>query len=206
MTETRRIRTNTETKVCGFCNRGLLSGERSDLFYAGGESRVTCELCQTAALRSGWRREAPSDSASPHPTTPERGRLLDRLRGRQPQKQPTPNPLARSEEQRVLAEPRGSVGRIRTAVTAFNGSDHLKTIAGVAHSLGDPVLTAVDLEDAGVDIVAGWDLCWYRWRVELDHGTTTVIEAGRGYDLNELGEALRAGNLTMDATGELQAP
>ena len=105
-----------------------------------------------------------------------------------------------------MAEPRGSVGRIRTAVTAFNGSEHVKTIAGVAHSLGEPVLTAVDLEGAGVDIVAGWDLCWYRWRVELDHGTTTVIEAGRGYDLNELGETLRAGNLTMGSSGEIKAP
>jgi hypothetical protein len=64
-------------------------------------------------------------------------------------------------------------------------------------------LTAVDLDDAGVDIVAGWDLCWYRWRVELDHGTTTVIEAGRGYDLAELGESLLAGNLILDASGQL---
>lgn len=167
---------------------------------------MACELCQTAALRSGWRREAASDAATPHPTTPERGRLLDRLRGRQSQARPTPDPLTRGEEQRVLAEPTGSVGRIRTAVAAFNGSEHLKTIGGVAHSLGDPTLTAVDLEGAGVDIVAGWDLCWYRWRVELDHGTTTVIEAGRGYDLSELGEALRAGNLALDASGELKAP
>ncbi len=206
MTETRRIRTSTETEVCGFCNRGLLCGERSDVFYAGAESRVACELCQTAALRSGWRREAPADRATPHPTTPERGRLLDRLRGRQGERAITPDPLTRRDEQRVLAEPRGSVGRIRTAITAFNGTDHLKTIAGVRSSLGEPTLTAVDLEDFGVDIVAGWDLCWYRWRVELDHGTTTVIEAGRGYDLAELGEALRVGNVTLDSAGQLVAP
>jgi hypothetical protein len=98
------------------------------------------------------------------------------------------------------------VGRLRTAVAAFNGSEHHKTISGVAHSLGEPILTAVDLDGAGVDIVAGWELCWYRWRVELDHGTTTVIEAGRGYDLSELGEALRVGNLSFDSAGLLKAP
>lgn len=167
---------------------------------------MACELCQTAALRSGWRRDAPTDRAHPHPTSPDRGRLLDRLRGRQGQSPQTPDPLARRDEQRVLAEPRGSVGRIRTAVSAFNGSEHVKTIAGVANSLGEPTITAVDLEDAGVDIVAGWDLCWYRWRVELDHGTTTVVEAGRGYDLNELGEVLRAGNISLDQSGQLKAP
>ena len=105
-----------------------------------------------------------------------------------------------------MAEPTGTIGRVRTAVTAFNGSEHHKTISGVAHSLGDPILTAVDLEEAGVDIVAGWDLCWYRWRIELDHGSTSVSEAGRGYDLNELGEALRVGNLSLDSDGQVKAP
>jgi len=203
MTETRRIRTNTETAICGFCNRGLLCGERSDVFHAGGESRLTCELCQTAALRSGWRRDPQADTGSHQSTNPGRARLLERLRGRPVRNDATPDPLSRRDEQRVLAEPRGSVGRIRAALGAFNATEHLKTVGGVAHSLGDPTLTAVDLDDAGVDIVAGWDLCWYRWRVELDHGTTTVIEAGRGYDLAELGESLLAGNLILDASGQL---
>jgi len=111
--------------------------------------------------------------------------------------------LTRREEHRVLAEPRGSVGRIRAALAAFNASQHVRTIEGVGHSLGEATLSAVDLDGAGVDIIAGWDLCWYRWRVELDHGTSTVVEAGRGYDLAELGEALLIGNVGLDTAGQL---
>lgn len=200
---TRLIRTSTQTTVCGFCHRGLLRGERSDIFQSGGESRVVCELCQTAALRSGWRREGAGDPTVQTPTTPERGRLLDRLMGRSPRRVETPAQPAPQAESRVTAEPRGPVGRIRQAVEAFNGTEHAKTISGVAHSLGDPTATAVDLGESGVDIVVGWDLCWYRWRVELDHGGATVLEAGRGYNLAELGEAQLAGNLAVDAHGHL---
>ena len=100
----------------------------------------------------------------------------------------------------------GSTGRIRSAVKAFNSSEHLKTVASVGHSLGDPTLTGIDLDDGAVELVAAWDLCWYRWRVELDHGGVSVLEAGRGYELRELSEDQRAGNLHLNASGELAAP
>ncbi|MEI7890035.1 MAG: hypothetical protein WCI34_06970, partial [Actinomycetes bacterium] len=186
MTETRKIRTATETTVCEFCHRGLLRGERSDVFHAHGESRLVCELCQPNALRSGWRRDLPAGGPQEAPTTPEKGGLLDRFRGRGPRVASTPDPITPRQDQRVRAQPTGPSGRIRTAVEAFNASEHSKTINSVGHSLGDATVTAVDLEDAGVELVAAWDLCWYRWRVEMDHGGVSVIEAGRGYELAEL--------------------
>ncbi|MCX6394493.1 MAG: hypothetical protein NTY57_06555 [Solirubrobacterales bacterium] len=206
MTETRKIRTATETIICQFCQRGLLRGERSDVFHAHGESRLVCELCQPNALRSGWRRDLPAGGPQELPTTPERGGLLDRLRGRTSRPAVTPDPIGPREPLGVRAEPTGPSGRIRTAVEAFNASEHAKTIHSVGHSLGDATVSAVDLETAGVELVAAWDLCWYRWRVEMDHGGVSVFEAGRGYELAELAEEQRSGNLLLDADGNLRVP
>jgi len=206
MTKNLKIRTSTETTICEFCHRGLLRGERSDTFYLHNDSKLVCELCQTTALRAGWRRDAPSAASTQHPTTTERGGLLDRLRGRSTRDRVTPEPLAPRDHSKVKAEPTGSVGRIRTAVESFNGSEYLKTISSVGHSLGDPTFTAVDLEGEGVDLVAAWDLCWYRWRVEIGQGGVSILEAGRGYELAELSVEQRKGNLLLGPNGQIIVP
>ena len=197
----RQIRPMSESVVCGFCERNMLRGEEGETLYFGSDSRISCEMCRPRALRGGWRRERSSLEAQPRPTSADRGRLLDRLRGRSnEQREPRPTPAA---PPRVKAEPRGSSGREKAAIDYFNDSIHSKTIASVAHSLGDPTLTVLDSGPEGVDIVAAWDLCWYRWRVEMGHGGATVVEAGRGYDMDELPSHEVAGGVALSADGML---
>jgi hypothetical protein len=73
----------------------------------------------------------------------------------------------------------------------------------VAHSLGDPTVTVIDAGEDGVDLVAAWELCWYRWRVEMGHGGVSVVENGRGYEISELQPAETVGNAKADSNGSL---
>ena len=73
------------------------------------------------------------------------------------------------EPRHVRAVPTGAEQKIASAVAVFNGSEHRRTVAGVARSLGAP--TRRDPPEQGhsslVHIVVSWELCWYRYEVDL---------------------------------------
>jgi hypothetical protein len=78
---TRAIVTSHPDVACDVCGRRLLRGEHADLFLAGGQRRVVCELCAPRASHEGWLREADDHTLSPRAARPQRGRtLLGRLR------------------------------------------------------------------------------------------------------------------------------
>lgn len=200
---TRQIKPSFNVVTCGFCHRTLLRGERSDRFYLDGEERTSCELCQTAALRGGWRRERGGSARSTRPANGGAS-LLDRLR-------PRPEDAGRGREtgsppqaRRVTAQPTGPAGRIKMALEEFNASPVPVTVAGIAASLGEPTVAVTDLGDQGVDVVVAWELCWYRWRVELGSGGVTIIERERGLELDELSDAERAGNARASVDGAIE--
>ena len=75
------------------------------------------------------------------------------------------------------------------AVEVFNASEHPRTVAGVARSLGVPSVAVNPSTSLAsmVQIVVAWELCWYRYEVDLaDEGAHGVRAAGQGYELNEL--------------------
>jgi hypothetical protein len=91
------------------------------------------------------------------------------------------------------------------AVNAFNDSEHCRTNAGVARSLGAPVVNVTpDPSHAGsVWIVASWELCWYRYEVDLGDETAGARLVSQGMELEELTEEDRLANAGADECGEL---
>jgi hypothetical protein len=91
------------------------------------------------------------------------------------------------------------------AVDLFNQSEHRRTVAGVARSLGGAgvaVLPATEPPSL-VHIVVCWELCWYRYTVDLSDAVPGVRVDGQGYELSELSEPERAANATADESGQL---
>jgi hypothetical protein len=78
--------------------------------------------------------------------------------------------------------------KISSAVGAFNSSEHPRTVAGVARSLGAPGVSVRPSEDrpSVVNLVVSWELCWYRYEIDLSEERPSVRVSGQGYELDEL--------------------
>jgi len=227
---TKDIRTTQAHVSCDVCGRTLLRGERAETYIAGGTRREVCELCQPRALHEGWVREGAALERGTRSAPGERRRsLLSRLRrprsedggagngrphddGHEPPSRPASTRVERIERavepqrelRQVRAVPTNVEQRTATAIDRFNQSEHTRTIAGVARSLGAPVVVARALEETSsiVTIVVSWELCWYRYEVDLDGGS--VRTAGQGYELEELEPADRVeANAAADEYGQL---
>ena len=230
---TRDIRPSTAITVCDVCGRTLLRGEHAEVYLDGGVRRSVCELCKSRALHEGWVREGtvPTYDAG-EATSNRRGSLLHRLRRRREsppdeavdEAMPEPLPPDRAEEpapppraprrrtrepgrepRHVRAVPRGAGQKIASAIEVFNNSEHRRTVAGVARSLGAPIVSIHpnEVHLSRVDIVAAWELCWYRYEVDLSDDVPLVREAGRGYELDELSPHERESNAAYDEHGAL---
>ncbi len=217
---TREIRTTQANRAsaCDVCGRTLLRGEQAHPFLEGSEPRTVCELCTSRAAQAGWLREGTVPSFAGRPA--ERRSLLGRLRGRreaaetrpEPAHQedgaprPVPRPLRRLTEPRhVRAVPAGLEQRIAAAVETFNRSEHPRTMAGIARSLGVPSVTI--RPDAGraslVFITVAWELSWYRYEVDLADEDEPVRISHQGGDLAELLPDERRPNAACNRDGLL---
>jgi hypothetical protein len=109
------------------------------------------------------------------------------------------------EPRHVHAVPTGEDHRIAAAVEAFNASEHPRTVAGVARSLGAPAVAV--LPDRGhptlVRVVTSWELCWYRYEVDLGNQRASVRLDGQGYELNELSPEEQVASALADDGGQL---
>ena len=235
---TKDIRPSTAITVCDVCGRTLLRGEHAEVYIDGGVRRSVCELCKPRALHEGWLREGtvPTYDAG-QTTSSRRGSLLSRLRRRresppdategpvaeppppepgEPAAEPAPRPRAPRKRTRepgreprhVRAVPMGASQKIASAIEVFNNSEHRRTVAGVARSLGAPDVSIHPNEEHSslVDIVASWELCWYRYEVDLSDEVPVVRVAAQGYELDELTPREREPNASYDQHGALGAP
>ncbi|MGI8902339.1 MAG: hypothetical protein ACR2IP_01440 [Solirubrobacteraceae bacterium] len=109
------------------------------------------------------------------------------------------------EPRHVRAVPSGVEQKILSAVEQFNASEHRRTVAGVARSLGAPAVSVRPSPDraSAVKIAVSWELCWYRYEVDLSDDPPTVASAGQGYELDELSPDERQGNAAADERGSL---
>jgi hypothetical protein len=281
---TRAIVTSHPVVACDVCGRRLLRGESPDVFLAGGQRRMVCELCVPRAAAEGWLREADDHGSSVRPTRSRRASsLLGRLRQL---REPVQRPLRRegqssaapdgaeSDELREelydfleggaleRAEPyerelyigsveagepavgewtgepedglgEGSLGesrearrvssghpgqptreaptsgelKVARALEVFNAGEQPRRVAGVARSLGAPTVTARPLEESGstVAIVVAWELCWYRYEVDLGDEAAGSLLVAQGMELDELPAEDRVANAAADERGELAA-
>ena len=166
------------------------------------------------------RRDAPREG----PVVPVRrvsgnvDRLPSRVRGDDASPPAAPAPVAESpraaahdtgpvsrEPRHVRAVPTNADLKIARALDVFNASAHPRRIAGVSRSLGVPVVSVLpsDTEGAIVSIVVGWELCWYRYEVDLADEAAGVRVTAQGAELGELTEAEQVPNAVADERGLL---
>jgi hypothetical protein len=125
-----------------------------------------------------------------------------------PQRQPAPPPPPRSQPKdprHVRAVPTNAQVKVERALELFNQSEHPRTIAGIARTLGEPWVSAVPLEDtpAEVALVVAWELSWYRFQIDLgaEHDPVTLVD--KGHELDELDESLREWNASAVTDGRI---
>jgi hypothetical protein len=109
------------------------------------------------------------------------------------------------EPRHVRAIPTSVEHKIASAIELFNGSEHRRTIAGVARSLGAPTVAVRPAQDglSLVNVVASWELCWYRYEVDLSEEVPSVRLSAQGYELDELASEERSPNAVSDDRGSL---
>jgi hypothetical protein len=185
-----------ETKQCAVCARTLLLGERSYRFAPDGVDDFVdvCELCQDTALDHGWVREgSPVGPAVRHARRRRTLSLAGIFGGnrRAATKAIVPEPALRrlSDEEHAMAE----------AAAVFNGSDGLRTMEGIARSLGSPHVSVVVLSGSSPDVVLTfvWDLAWYQYRINRE-ATQRVRLTDRGTEPEEVEAAFTAWNARFE--------
>ena len=122
---------------------------------------------------------------------------------RDPRREPRQEILR--EPRHVHAVPTNPQQKVSSAIRAFNGSEHTRTIAGVARSLGPPSVTIQpsEMEASVVRVVAAWELCWYRYEIDLADEMPSVRVAARGAELDELEPTELKTNASADEDGAL---
>jgi hypothetical protein len=121
---------------------------------------------------------------------------------------PAPRPRSRPKDPRhVRAVPTTAEGRMERAVDLFNGSDHQRTIAGLARTLGTPYVGVTPDADqpSQVTLVVAWELSWYRYRVELADEADPVEMLEKGDEMGQIEESLRDWNAALDDQGRIVA-
>jgi len=225
----REIRTDDVSIQCAVCGRSLLRGEEPEHYLHDGKRRDVCELCTGRAEREGWIREAEGTQIGARAARDRRG-LISRLRQWQRSRVPPEaevgeangsfgdklrvSPHASDDlfmaqpqgERHVHAVPTSDELKITRALELFNVSEHPRTVAGVARSLGPPAVAVLPVENSSVVMVTvAWELCWYRYEVDLADERGGVRVADQGYELHELTDSEQVANAAADDRGVLQA-
>jgi hypothetical protein len=222
------ISTNAPVVNCDVCGRTLLPGETAYVFLAAGAKRNVCELCTQRASHEGWIREGLDDATVRARGHNGRSRgLLSRLRGRRDpvvhddsghddghghhhHHHHAPSHSERQagatrEQRSVHAIPTNADLKMARALDLFNASSHPRIVAGVARSLGAPIVAVrpSPTEGSVVTIVVGWELSWYRFEVDLGDEAAGVRVVAQGAELSELEPADQIANAAADEQGEL---
>jgi hypothetical protein len=231
----REIRTDEVQVTCAVCGRSLLRGEEPEHYLHDGQRRDVCELCTGRAEREGWIREAEGAQIGARAARDRRG-LISRLRQWQRSRpshavESNHRPLAEANggsladelrsspyaadelfassqqaERHVHAVPTSDELKITRALELFNLSEHPRTVAGVARSLGSPAVAVLPVENSSVvTVTVAWELCWYRYEVDLADERGGVRVGDQGYELEELTENEQVANAAADDRGVLQA-
>jgi hypothetical protein len=185
---------------------------------------MVCELCTARATHEGWIREGldlsagarrsgegrrsifsrlrPRRDTNGHEALPPRGaeRLLDAVTPQAEQAVPAYEP-----PRNVHAVPTNADLKMTRALELFNASEHPRTVAGVARSLGRPLVAIRPSATEGsvVGITVAWELSWYRYEVDLADEAAGVRVIAQGTELTELDDADRVPNGAADDHGGL---
>ena len=161
-----------------------------------------------ARLRGGRR-----DSNGNDPLPPRGGeRLVEENPGElvhESSSRPSPPPPPAYEQAReprhVHAVPTNADLKKARALEVFNASEHPRKVAGIARSLGGPLVSVRPSATEGsvVGITVAWELSWYRYEVDLADEAAGVRVIAQGTELSELDDPDRTANAGADERGEL---
>jgi hypothetical protein len=127
-----------------------------------------------------------------------------------------PDPLERLAAEALTAEEGsaaalqapadGPLDPLQIALDAFNAGEYPRRISGVARSLGAPRVSVRSAEHAAsvIVIVVAWELCWYRYEVDLDELEPEARATAQGTELEELKRDDLADNAQAADSGLLQ--
>jgi len=103
------------------------------------------------------------------------------------------------------AEPQPPSEYVQHAVAVFNASEFPRRVAGVARSLGAPIVSVRSAEhlESVVSIVVAWELCWYRYEVDISEPVVEALLIAQGTELAELQREDRRANATAAESGLL---
>jgi hypothetical protein len=165
---------------------------------------------------SGWPEPAgpePEDDGWVRPPEPE---LAPPAIEESPEPEPEPEPEAApqpdllpdpfyEQPRSVHAVPTNADLKMARALEVFGSSEHRRTVAGVARSLGAPVVAVRPSATEGsvVLITVAWELSWYRFEVDLGNEAAGVRVSAQGAELSELEPGEQAPNAAADEHGGL---
>ena len=220
---------------CEVCHRTMLKGEQAEPYLTPSrERRLVCQLCAPRAQHEGWIREAAapemparpqrqderrglfrrrrrSESADSRPapaTEPELRKVANGETADEPDDAPLRNLIRRSRPRsprQVKAVPTNAQLKIGRALDLFNGSEHPRTVAGLARTLGPPHAGATTSGTSAAEVVltVAWELSWYQVAVDLSDGRDPVRLRGQGHELTELPDESQDWNCEMAADGTI---
>lgn len=164
-------------------------------------------------LRRGRREDLPAAPADEVERESANGQNGDGQHEPPPEEheaeQPAPQrrPSRRKDPRHVRAVPTNTQVKIERALEMFNHSEHTRTIAGIARTLGHPWVSALPRSEAPseVEITVAWELSWYRYRIDLGDANDPVTLLDKGQEMDELDEAQREWNASAAEDGRLAA-
>ena len=167
-------------------------------------------------LRRDRREEAPQPQSQLHhePANGQNGDAVHEptteeheLAEQPPAPSRSRRPSRRKDPRHVRAVPTNAQVKIERALEMFNHSEHTRTIAGIARTLGLPWVSALPRPEAPseVEITVAWELSWYRYRIDLGDAGDPVTLLDKGREIEELGESQREWNASATENGQLAA-
>jgi hypothetical protein len=147
-------------------------------------------------------REAPVDPSANGGGDPARGDLHERV---DLPAERAPLARFRRDPRHVRAVPTNAQLKIERAVALFNGSEHPRTVAGIARTLGSPQVCASTSADSAAEVrlTVAWELSWYQFVVDLSDTNDPVQVEARGHEMSELEPDAQAWNASAAPDGSL---
>ena len=107
----------------------------------------------------------------------------------------------------VTAVPTNAQLKIGRALELFNASEHPRTVAGIARTLGIPHASASTSKSSAAEVLltVAWELSWYQFGVDLSDGREPVrSRAVRARSCPSFPPEAQDWNCTVDANGRIE--
>ncbi len=165
--------------------------ERRGLFRRRRRGAESADTRTAPAAEPESRRAPNGEAADSEPDEAPFRNLIRRSRPRSPRQ--------------VKAVPTNAQLKIGRALELFNTSEHPRTVAGLARTLGPPQAGATTSTASAAEVVLtiAWELSWYQFAVDLSDGREPVRLRSQGHELSELPEASQDWNCETGPDGTI---